>query len=96
MLFRVMALDLFASDQSVIRKAERVMTKRMGDWGLIVGLENEKVNMASTVIDKDVVTRSLRTSPVHSSKDRTSIDDFEIIKLISQAGALWHRFYKEI
>lgn len=32
------------------------------------------------------MVRSLRTSPIHSSKDRTSIDDFEIIKPISRGA----------
>lgn len=35
---------------------------------------------------EDDVLRSLRSSPVHSSKDRTSIDDFEIIKPISRGA----------
>ncbi|KAJ0803424.1 putative non-specific serine/threonine protein kinase [Helianthus annuus] len=35
---------------------------------------------------KMIVVRSLRTSPIHSSKDRTSIDDFEIIKPISRGA----------
>lgn len=30
--------------------------------------------------------RSLRSSPVHPSKDRTSIDDFKIIKPISRGA----------
>ncbi|CAL0322274.1 unnamed protein product [Lupinus luteus] len=51
----------------------------------------EKVDVESTVIDDDVlmeddVVRSLRTTPVHSSRDRTSIDDFEIIKPISRGA----------
>ncbi|CAI9294852.1 unnamed protein product [Lactuca saligna] len=52
-------------------------------------VDDEKVDIASTVINEDDpleddVVRSLRTSPIHSeNKDRTSIDDFEIIKLIS-------------
>ncbi|XP_057446894.1 probable serine/threonine protein kinase IREH1 isoform X2 [Lotus japonicus] len=51
----------------------------------------EKIDMESAVIDDDVVldddvVRSLRTSPIHSSKDRTSIDDFEIIKPISRGA----------
>ncbi|KAE9600223.1 hypothetical protein Lal_00045381 [Lupinus albus] len=50
-----------------------------------------KVDIESTVIDDDVlmeddVVRSLRTTPVHSSRDRTSIDDFEIIKPISRGA----------
>lgn len=51
----------------------------------------EKIDIESPVIDDDVileddVVRSLRTSPIHSSKDRTSIDDFEIIKPISRGA----------
>ncbi|KAK2421888.1 Protein kinase superfamily protein [Trifolium repens] len=51
----------------------------------------EKIDVESPVMDDDVileddVVRSLRTSPIHSSKDRTSIDDFEIIKPISRGA----------
>ncbi|KAJ1438696.1 Serine/threonine-protein kinase, active site [Sesbania bispinosa] len=51
----------------------------------------EKIDVESTVMDDDVlleddVVRSLRTSPIHSSRDRTSIDDFEIIKPISRGA----------
>ncbi|XP_068658324.1 probable serine/threonine protein kinase IREH1 [Aristolochia californica] len=52
---------------------------------------DEKVDVTSTVIDEDGpleddVVRSLRTSPIHSNRDRTSIDDFEIIKPISRGA----------
>lgn len=50
----------------------------------------EKIDTESTFDDdvllEDDVVRSLRTSPIHSSKDRTSIDDFEIIKPISRGA----------
>ncbi|XP_059455765.1 probable serine/threonine protein kinase IREH1 isoform X2 [Corylus avellana] len=55
-------------------------------------VDDEKVDITSTVIHEDApleddVVRSLRTSPIHSSsKDRTSIDDFEIIKPISRGA----------
>nr|XP_043629692.1 probable serine/threonine protein kinase IREH1 [Erigeron canadensis] len=54
-------------------------------------VDDEKVDISSTVIDEDApleddVVRSLRTSPIHSGKDRTSIDDFEIIKPISRGA----------
>ncbi|GFZ03431.1 protein kinase superfamily protein [Actinidia rufa] len=54
-------------------------------------VDDVKVDIASTVIDEDApleddVVRSLRTSPIHSAKDRTSIDDFEIIKPISRGA----------
>lgn len=54
-------------------------------------VEDEKIDITSTVIDEDApldddVIRSLRTSPIHSSKDRTTIDDFEIIKPISRGA----------
>ncbi|KAI4352098.1 hypothetical protein L6164_006384 [Bauhinia variegata] len=54
-------------------------------------VEEEKIDITSTVIEEDApleddVVRSLRTSPTHSSKDRTSIDDFEIIKPISRGA----------
>ncbi|XP_057250240.1 probable serine/threonine protein kinase IREH1 isoform X3 [Beta vulgaris subsp. vulgaris] len=58
---------------------------------LVELVDNEKIDLASTVIDEDApleddVVRSLRTSPIHSAKDRTSIDDFEIIKPISRGA----------
>ncbi|KAA8542850.1 hypothetical protein F0562_024002 [Nyssa sinensis] len=54
-------------------------------------VDDDKVDITSTVIDEDApmeddVLRSLRTSPMHSAKDRTSIDDFEIIKPISRGA----------
>ncbi|KAK4283385.1 hypothetical protein QN277_000338 [Acacia crassicarpa] len=54
-------------------------------------VEDEKIDLASTVIEEDApleddMVRSLRTSPIHSSKDRTTIDDFEIIKPISRGA----------
>ncbi|KAL2463005.1 putative serine/threonine protein kinase IREH1 [Forsythia ovata] len=54
-------------------------------------VDDDKVDITSTVIDEeapleDDVVRSLRNSPIHSTKDRTSIDDFEIIKPISRGA----------
>lgn len=54
-------------------------------------VDDDKVDITSTVIDEDApleddVVRSLRTSPIHPNKDRTSIDDFEIIKPISRGA----------
>ncbi|KAK4778993.1 hypothetical protein SAY86_006521 [Trapa natans] len=54
-------------------------------------VDDEKVDISATVIDEDApmeddVIRSLRTSPVHPSRDRTTIDDFEIIKPISRGA----------
>lgn len=51
-------------------------------------VDMEKVDSQSTVMDEeDDVVRSLRASPVHPViKDRTSIDDFEIIKPISRGA----------
>ncbi|KAI4329982.1 hypothetical protein MLD38_028300 [Melastoma candidum] len=54
-------------------------------------VDDEKMDISSTVIDEDApleddVVRSLRASPVHYSKDRTSIDDFEIMKPISRGA----------
>ncbi|GMN46044.1 hypothetical protein TIFTF001_015229 [Ficus carica] len=53
-------------------------------------VDDEKVDFSSSVIEEDTpleddVVRSLRTSPIHS-KDRTSIDDFVIIKPISRGA----------
>ncbi|XP_021747282.1 probable serine/threonine protein kinase IREH1 [Chenopodium quinoa] len=58
---------------------------------LVELVDNEKIDLVSTVIDEDApleddVIRSLRTSPIHSAKDRTSIDDFEIMKPISRGA----------
>ena len=36
--------------------------------------------------EEDDAVRSLRTSPINPSKDRTSIEDFEIIKPISRGA----------
>lgn len=55
-------------------------------------VDDEKVDITNTVIHEDApldddVIRSLRTSPVNSAaKDRTSIDDFEIMKPISRGA----------
>ena len=48
----------------------------------------EKVEATSTMMDEeDDVVHSLQASPVHATtKDRTSIDDFEIIKPISRGA----------
>ncbi|KAJ8480180.1 hypothetical protein OPV22_023907 [Ensete ventricosum] len=54
----------------------------------VTSLDMEKVDTTSSVMDEeDDVVRSLRASPVHpTTKDRTSIDDFEIIKPISRGA----------
>ncbi|XP_052626583.1 probable serine/threonine protein kinase IREH1 [Lactuca sativa] len=63
----------------------------------ICEMVDEKVDIASTVIDEDApleddVVRSLRTIPIHSgNKDCTSIDDFEIIKPISRDDAIVYK-----
>jgi hypothetical protein len=50
-------------------------------------VDMDKVDSSSTIMDEeDDVVRSLRASPVHPVKDRTSIDDFEIIKPISRGA----------
>lgn len=51
-------------------------------------VDTEKIDITSTVMDEeDDVVRSLRASPVHPiTKERTSIDDFEIIKPISRGA----------
>ncbi|PSR93354.1 Serine/threonine protein kinase [Actinidia chinensis var. chinensis] len=54
-------------------------------------IEDEKVEPSNTVPDEDSpeeddAVRSLRTSPINPSKDRTSIEDFEIIKPISRGA----------
>lgn len=54
----------------------------------VASVDMEKVEATSTVMDEEEdVVRSLRASPVHPTiKDRTSIDDFEIIKPISRGA----------
>ncbi|XP_008802442.1 probable serine/threonine protein kinase IREH1 isoform X2 [Phoenix dactylifera] len=51
-------------------------------------LDTEKVDAPSAVMDEEEdVVHSLRASPVHPTvKDRTSIDDFEILKPISRGA----------
>lgn len=51
-------------------------------------VDDEKVDLATTVIDEEAPLEDdvVRTSPVQFSKDRTSIDDFEIIKPISRGA----------
>ncbi|XP_057475698.1 probable serine/threonine protein kinase IRE isoform X2 [Actinidia eriantha] len=54
-------------------------------------IEDEKVEPSNTMPDEDSpeeddAVRSLRTSPINPSKDRTSIEDFEIIKPISRGA----------
>ncbi|GFY84319.1 AGC (cAMP-dependent, cGMP-dependent and protein kinase C) kinase family protein [Actinidia rufa] len=54
-------------------------------------IEDEKVEPSNTMADEDSpveddAVRSLRTSPINPSKDRTSIEDFEIIKPISRGA----------
>ncbi|GAB2292640.1 Probable serine/threonine protein kinase ireh1 [Dionaea muscipula] len=54
-------------------------------------VDNEKVDLSTSVIDEDApledeIVRSLKSSPVHPPKDRTSIDDFEIMKPISRGA----------
>ncbi|MQL74189.1 hypothetical protein Taro_006550 [Colocasia esculenta] len=50
-------------------------------------IDVDKAEATSLMDEENDVVRSLRTSPVHPSlKDRTSIDDFEIIKPISRGA----------
>lgn len=51
-------------------------------------VDDEKVDIATTVIDEEAPLEDdvVRTSPIPFSKDRTSIDDFEIIKPISRGA----------
>lgn len=55
-------------------------------------IEDEKIDSSNAMVDDeslvdDDIVRSLRTSPINpSSKDRTSIADFEIIKPISRGA----------
>ncbi|XP_009408996.2 probable serine/threonine protein kinase IREH1 [Musa acuminata AAA Group] len=54
----------------------------------VTSLDMEKVEATSAMMDEeDDVVHSLQASPVHpTTKDRTSIDDFEIIKPISRGA----------
>lgn len=50
-------------------------------------IDVEKTEGTTLMDEENDVVRSLRASPVHPSvKDRTSIDDFEIIKPISRGA----------
>ncbi|KAF5959868.1 hypothetical protein HYC85_001077, partial [Camellia sinensis] len=54
-------------------------------------IEDEKVESSNIIADEDSsaeddIVCSLRTSPINPSKDRTSIEDFEIIKPISRGA----------
>lgn len=54
-------------------------------------IEDDKVDSSHGMVDEessveDDTVRSLRASPVNTSKDRTSIEDFEIIKPISRGA----------
>ncbi|KAL6131880.1 hypothetical protein ACLB2K_070253 [Fragaria x ananassa] len=54
-------------------------------------IEDEKLDASNGMADEessveDDTVRSLRTSPMNPSKDRTSIEDFEIIKPISRGA----------
>ncbi|KAK7251743.1 hypothetical protein RIF29_35201 [Crotalaria pallida] len=81
--FDALTVETFGTRiEKLIREKYLQLTEMVGD---------EKIDITSTVIDEDApleddVVRSLRTSPVHSSADRTSIDDFEIIKPISRGA----------
>ncbi|KAJ9553232.1 hypothetical protein OSB04_017277 [Centaurea solstitialis] len=72
------------------RRIERLLQEK---YVLLVGqIEDDKIESKSNVATEDSsvedeTVRSLRASPVNSySKDRTSIEDFEIIKPISRGA----------
>lgn len=74
------------------RRIERLLREKYLHVCEKVQPEEEKLDMSSSIVDEDGsmeddVVRSLRASPVHpASKDRTSIDDFEILKPISRGA----------
>lgn len=74
------------------RRIERLLREKYLHFCELVQPEEEKVDTSSSIVDEDGpmeddVLRSLRASPVHpASKDRTSIDDFEILKPISRGA----------
>lgn len=54
-------------------------------------IEDDKLDSSHNIADEDSsieddAVRSLRASPMNPSKDRTSIEDFEIIKPISRGA----------
>ncbi|XP_050225249.1 probable serine/threonine protein kinase IRE [Mercurialis annua] len=58
---------------------------------LCAQIDDEKLDSSNHMVDEDScleddVVRSLRASPINPSKDRTSIEDFEIIKPISRGA----------
>lgn len=81
-------LDALTVDTFGARIEKLIKEKYMQLFELV---DDDKADITSTVIDEDApldddVVRSLRSSPKHSGKDRTSIDDFEIIKPISRGA----------
>lgn len=74
------------------KRIERLLREKYLHVCELVQPEEEKLDMSSSIVDEDGpmeddVVRSLRASPVHpASKDRTSIDDFEILKPISRGA----------
>ncbi|XP_021730315.1 probable serine/threonine protein kinase IRE [Chenopodium quinoa] len=72
------------------RRIEKLLQEKYVQ--LYAQIEDEKVHSSQTLADEDSsvedeATRSLRTSPINTStKDRTSIEDFEIIKPISRGA----------
>ncbi|KAK3009810.1 hypothetical protein RJ639_013935 [Escallonia herrerae] len=71
------------------RRIEKLLQEK---YVLLCGqIEDEKVDSSNTMADEDSpveddTVRSLRASPNPCSKDRTSIEDFEIIKPISRGA----------
>ncbi|RDX66265.1 putative serine/threonine protein kinase IREH1, partial [Mucuna pruriens] len=81
--FDALTVETFGSRIEKLIREKYLQLTEMVDVG--------KIDITSTVIDEDVpleddVVRSLKTSPIHSTTDRTSIDDFEIIKPISRGA----------
>ncbi|XP_021909433.1 probable serine/threonine protein kinase IREH1, partial [Carica papaya] len=88
---RTCQIDLLLAGKSAYSEHDDLPQCREMYLQLCELVDDEKLDISSTVIDEDApleddVVRSLRASPIHSSKDRTSIDDFEIIKPISRGA----------
>eukprot|EP00252_Welwitschia_mirabilis_P013012 TRINITY_DN2875_c0_g1_i1.p1 TRINITY_DN2875_c0_g1~~TRINITY_DN2875_c0_g1_i1.p1 ORF type:complete len:1348 (-),score=299.53 TRINITY_DN2875_c0_g1_i1:796-4839(-) len=74
------------------KRIERLLREKYLQVCELAESEEDRIDITGSIVDEDGmmeedVVRSLRTSPIHSAtKDRTSIDDFEILKPISRGA----------
>lgn len=81
-----LAVDTFG------KRIEKLLREKYLHVCELMESEEEKLETSGSILDEegpmeDDMVRSLRASPIHyASKDRTSIDDFEILKPISRGA----------